>query len=60
MKELLQKVNGFFRIKPHAPFFIKWANNCRGLALEETWRGDRYQYDLTFRALLILKYAGLL
>jgi len=59
LKEILQEGNGFFPIKPGGRSFEKWSVYI-GLALEDSWKSDRWKYDLTFRALLILKYAGML
>jgi DNA-binding phage protein len=59
LKEILQEGNGFFPVKPSGRSFEKWSVYI-GLALEDSWRSDRWKYDLTFRALLILKYAGML
>lgn len=59
LKEILQEDNGFFPVKPYGRSFEKWSVYV-GLALEDSWKSDRWKYDLTFRALLILKYAGML
>jgi DNA-binding phage protein len=59
LKELSQEGDGFFPFKPHTSTFEKW-NTYAGLALEDSWAKARWKYDLTFRALLILKYAGML
>ncbi|HYE80967.1 MAG TPA: hypothetical protein VEG39_02240 [Clostridia bacterium] len=57
LKAILQQGEGFFRIKPDDYGFKKWG--CyTGLALEKDWKNDRWMYDMTFRSLLILKYAG--
>jgi DNA-binding phage protein len=59
LKEMLEENSGFFPIKPDPGFFVKWS--CyTGLALEDSWAKERWKYDLTFRSLLILKYAGML
>lgn len=60
LKDMLVKGDGFFSVKPtDANYYQKWG--CyTGLALEDSWAKDRWKYDLTFRALLILKYAGML
>lgn len=60
LKEILQKSDGFFPVKPYnSPYFKKWGV-YGGLALEDSWKNNRWKYDLTFRALLILKYADML
>ncbi len=59
LKERLTEGNGFFPIKPEPRMFQQWSVYI-GLALEDSWAKDRWKYDLTFRALLILKYAGML
>ncbi len=59
LKEILQEGNGFFPVKPYARSFQNWSVYV-GLALEDSWKNNRWKYDLTFRALLILKYAGML
>jgi hypothetical protein len=59
LKAILAEGNGFFPEKPNARSFQSWSVYV-GLALEDSWKNDRWKYDLTFRALLILKYAGLL
>jgi hypothetical protein len=59
LKEKLAGGKGFFPIKPEPRSFQQWG--CyTGLALEDSWRDNRWKYDLTFRSLLILKYAGML
>lgn len=57
LKGMLAEGNGFFPVKPYARSFQNWSVYV-GLALEDSWKNDRWKYDLTFRALLILKYAG--
>lgn len=57
LKKILNRGNGFFRIKPQDYCFNKWSVYI-GLALEEDWKKDKWMYDLTFRSLLILKYSG--
>lgn len=59
LKDLLQEGDGFFPVKPYSRPFEKWSVYV-GLALEDSWKNNRWKYDLTFRALLILKYAGML
>jgi hypothetical protein len=60
LKEILQEADGFFPVKPYnSPYFTKWGV-YGGLALEDSWKNNRWKYDLTFRALLILKYADML
>jgi hypothetical protein len=59
LKELLQEGDGFFPFKPNTSTFEKWSPYA-GLALEDSWAKARWKYDLTFRSLLILKYAGML
>jgi hypothetical protein len=60
LKEILQEADGFFPVKPdNSPYFTKWGA-YGGLALEDSWKSNRWKYDLTFRALLILKYADML
>ncbi|KUO76367.1 MAG: hypothetical protein APF77_06610 [Clostridia bacterium BRH_c25] len=56
-KTILRQGEGFFRIKPDDYGFKKWSAYT-GLALEKDWKNERWMYDLTFRSLLILKYAG--
>jgi hypothetical protein len=58
LKEMLASGKGFFPVKPYSRPFEQWSVYT-GLALEDSWRNDRWKYDLTFRSLLILKYAGL-
>jgi hypothetical protein len=58
LKALLHEGGGFFPFRPSTSTFEKW-NVYAGLALEDSWKNDRWKYDLTFRALLILKYSGL-
>ena len=59
LKGILEKEDGFFPIKPHDGYFKAWSVYS-GLALEDSWKNGRWKYDMTFRSLLILKYAGLL
>jgi hypothetical protein len=60
LKEMLLEGDGLFPLKPDdSQYFQKW-NAYSGLALEESWTNNRWKYDLTFRALLILKYADML
>ena len=59
LKEMLAEGDGFFPVKPPNLAFTKWST-YKGLALEEDWRSRKWKHDLTFRALLILKYAGML
>lgn len=59
LKEILQEGDGFFPLNPHSSYFKKWSVHG-GLALEDSWKSNRWKYDLTFRALLILKYADML
>ncbi len=59
LKEMLAEGKGFFPIKPYNYYFQHWSVYM-GLALENNWKNDQWKYDLTFRSLLILKYAGLL
>ena len=59
LKEIMQKDDGFFQIKPESGLFKKWSVYV-GLALEDSWKSNRWKYDMTFRALLILKYASML
>jgi hypothetical protein len=60
LKEMLMEGDGFFPLKPgDSQYFQKW-NAYSGLALEESWKSMRWKNDLTFRALLILKHAGML
>jgi hypothetical protein len=59
LKEILQEGDSFFSVKPYSPSFEKWSV-YGGLALEDSWKNDRWKYDLTFRVLLILKYADML
>jgi hypothetical protein len=59
LKEMLEKNNGFFPFRPATSTFEKW-NVYAGLAMEDSWAKERWKYDLTFRSLLILKYAGML
>jgi hypothetical protein len=59
LKEILQEGDGFFPLNPHSSYFKKWSVHG-GLALEDSWKNNRWKYDLTFRALLILKYADML
>jgi hypothetical protein len=59
LKGMLAEGNGFFPVKLKAHSFQSWSVYV-GLALEDSWKNDRWKYDLTFRALFILKYAGML
>ena len=59
LKEMLEEGDGIFPIKPHDGYFKAWGVYS-GFALEDSWKNDRWKYDMTFRSLLILKYAGLL
>jgi hypothetical protein len=59
LKVMIKEGDGFFPFRPSTSTFEKW-NVYAGLALEDSWKNDRWKYDLTFRALLILKYAGML
>lgn len=59
LKEIMEEGNGMFPIKPHDGYFKAWSVYS-GLALEDSWKNDRWKYDMTFRGLLILKYSGLL
>jgi hypothetical protein len=59
LKDMLKESDGFFPCRPSTSTFTKW-NPYAGLALEDSWKNGRWKYDLTFRALLIFKYAGLL
>jgi len=59
LKEMLAAGKGFFPIKLYSRPFEQWSVYT-GLALEDSWKNERWKYDLTFRSLLILKYAGLL
>ena len=59
LKEILEEGDGIFPIKPHDGYFKAWSVYS-GLALEDSWKNDRWKHDMTFRSLLILKYAGLL
>jgi hypothetical protein len=56
LKEMLAQGNGFFPVKPPARSFQNWSVHL-GSALEDSWNKNRWRFDLTFRALLILKYA---
>jgi DNA-binding phage protein len=59
LKEMMDENGGIFPFKPDPGFFVKWS--CyTGLALEDSWAKERWKYDLTFRSLLILKYAVML
>ena len=42
LKEMLNKDNGFFPIKPHDDLFKKW-NVHAGLALEDSWKNNRWK-----------------
>lgn len=59
LKVILKKDDGFFPFKPDSGLFKKWSVYV-GLALEDSWKNNRWKYDLTFKALLILKYADML
>ncbi|MBN2076820.1 MAG: hypothetical protein JW762_14835 [Dehalococcoidales bacterium] len=59
LKGMLEEGDGIFPIRPHEGYFKAWSVYS-GLALEDSWKDDRWKYDMTFRSLLILKYAGLL
>ncbi|UCD08076.1 MAG: hypothetical protein JSU79_06895 [Dehalococcoidales bacterium] len=59
LKEILEERDCIFPIKPHDGYFKAWSVYS-GLALEDSWKNDRWKYDMTFRSLLILKYAGLI
>ena len=59
LKSMLEKGDGFFPVKPHDCCFKAWSVYS-GLALDDSWKNDRWKHDTTFRSLLILKYAGLL
>ena len=59
LREMLTKDTGFFPVKPIARSFQNWSVYV-GSALEGSWKNNRWKYDLTFRVLLILKYAGML
>jgi hypothetical protein len=60
LKAMLAKDEGFFPVKPvDSNYYQKWSVYV-GMALEDSWAKDRWKHDLTFRALLILKYAGML
>jgi hypothetical protein len=59
LKKIMQQGNGLFPVKPHDGAFKAWSVYS-GLALEDSWKNDRWKNDMTFRSLLILKYADLL
>ena len=59
LKEMLEEGDGKFPVKPHEGYFKAWSVYS-GLALEDSWKSDRWQNDMTFRSLLILKYSELL
>jgi hypothetical protein len=59
LKGMLEEGDGKFPSKPHDGYFKAWSVYS-GLALEDSWKNDRWQNDMTFRSLLILKYSGLL
>lgn len=59
LKGMLDEGDGIFPIRPHEGYFKAWSVYS-GLALEDSWKDNRWKYDMTFRSLLILKYAGLL
>jgi hypothetical protein len=58
LKEILEEGDGIFPFKPHDGYFKAWSVYS-GLALEDSWKKDRWKYDMTFRSLVILKYSGL-
>lgn len=57
--DILNEGKGMFSIKLKSRYFHTWGTYS-GLALESDWKGEKWIYDLTFRSILILKYAGLL
>jgi hypothetical protein len=57
--DLLEEGKGFFPLNLKEEYFNRWGAYL-GLALENNWKNGRARYDLTFRSLLILSYAGLL
>jgi len=59
LKSILKEGDGVFPFKPHDGYFKAWSVYS-GLALEDSWKNNRWKFDMTFRSLLILKYAGLL
>ena len=59
LREILKAGGGFFPLKPHEGSFKSWGVYT-GLALEDGWKYSRWKFDMTFRSLLILNYAGLL
>ncbi len=60
LKGLLIESGGLFTKLLSHYYFQKWSAYC-GLMLEQDWKSpQRRVYDLTFRSLLILHYAGLL
>lgn len=60
LKGVLAAGNGLFTKPLSHYYFQKWSAYC-GLMLEQDWKSSqRRVFDLTFRSLLILHYAGLL
>ena len=59
LRTILKEGDGFFPFKPFEGSFKSWGVYT-GMALEDSWRRERWKYDMTFRSLLIVKYAGLL
>lgn len=57
--KILKQGNGFFTSKVTYKRYKRFGIYS-GLALENNWRGKKGVYDLTFRSLLILKYADML
>jgi hypothetical protein len=57
--DILEEGKGFFSLDIKEEYFSRWGAYL-GLALENSWRYGKGRHDLTFRALLILSYAGLL
>lgn len=65
LRALLEKSDGWFRMDVPSKSFVTW-DTYTGLALEpaagnsDSWRlPEGLMYDLTFRSLLILHYAGI-
>lgn len=56
---LLDDGKGFFPIALKEKDCSLWGP-CLGLALENSWKDGRMRYDLTFRSMLILHFAGML
>ena len=54
---MLDGGSGFFPIGMKEEYFNRWGPNL-GLMLENSWKQGRGKYDLTFRALFILKLVG--